>query len=263
MSDKYDLSRRKALLGLGTIGVASAGAGVGTSAYFSDKESFENSELNAGELNLIVDYHTYVNQGHATDYTRSTTGSGPIDGEPVSHEYDINDLKPGDSGKLKFCPKVVGNPAWVWVGSDGVVDYENGRTDPEQDVDETTGGNHDGSNNGKGHGELSEAIEITDIYYCDKDGNRKENMDIILEISDDYTLAELSDALQEGIPLDGGSGHDIDPYHPGKEKTCLCIEWKVPKSVGNEIQTDGVTFDIEFAAIQKRHNEDNQQNPFN
>jgi len=40
MTEKFKLSRRKALLGLGTIGLAGAGAGVGTSALFTDKESF-------------------------------------------------------------------------------------------------------------------------------------------------------------------------------------------------------------------------------
>ena len=63
---KYSLSRRKALLGLGTVGVAGAGAGVGTSALFSDTESFEDNTLTAGELNLIVDYGTSVDSTNAS-----------------------------------------------------------------------------------------------------------------------------------------------------------------------------------------------------
>ncbi|TKX54000.1 hypothetical protein EXE44_17060, partial [Halorubrum sp. SS7] len=51
---KYSLSRRKALLGLGTVGIAGAGAGVGTSALFSDTESFEDNTITAGTQNLIV-----------------------------------------------------------------------------------------------------------------------------------------------------------------------------------------------------------------
>ncbi|MFT4947755.1 MAG: putative ribosomally synthesized peptide with SipW-like signal peptide, partial [Natronomonas sp.] len=43
--ERFDISRRKALAALGTIGVASAGAGLGTSAYFSDQETFENNSL--------------------------------------------------------------------------------------------------------------------------------------------------------------------------------------------------------------------------
>ena len=48
------LSRRKLLGGLGAIGVASAGAGLGTTAYFSDQESFEGNTITAGELDLSV-----------------------------------------------------------------------------------------------------------------------------------------------------------------------------------------------------------------
>ena len=36
--DTIGLSRRKMLVGLGAVGVASAGAGLGTTAYFNDTE---------------------------------------------------------------------------------------------------------------------------------------------------------------------------------------------------------------------------------
>ena len=56
MDDKqqFGLSRRKMLGGLGAIGVASAGAGLGTTAYFSDQQSFEGNTIAAGELALSV-----------------------------------------------------------------------------------------------------------------------------------------------------------------------------------------------------------------
>lgn len=50
------LSRRRVLASMGAIGVASAGAGLGTTAYFSDEESFEGNSLAAGELDLKVDW---------------------------------------------------------------------------------------------------------------------------------------------------------------------------------------------------------------
>ncbi|WP_276256492.1 SipW-dependent-type signal peptide-containing protein [Halomontanus rarus] len=52
----FELSRRKVLAGLGAIGVGSAGAGLGTTAYFTDEESFENNVLTAGELDLRIDW---------------------------------------------------------------------------------------------------------------------------------------------------------------------------------------------------------------
>jgi len=55
------LTRRRLLAGLGTVGVASAGAGLGTSAYFSDEETFETNDLTAGEFDLQVDWQvTYA-----------------------------------------------------------------------------------------------------------------------------------------------------------------------------------------------------------
>jgi predicted ribosomally synthesized peptide with SipW-like signal peptide len=57
----YNLSRRKVLAGIGAVGLASAGAGLGTSAYFSDREEFQNNSLVAGELDLLVDWQqTYT-----------------------------------------------------------------------------------------------------------------------------------------------------------------------------------------------------------
>ncbi|MBS3760362.1 SipW-dependent-type signal peptide-containing protein [Halodesulfurarchaeum sp.] len=52
----YRLSRRKVLAGIGAVGLASAGAGLGTSAFFSDEETFAENELVAGELDLLVDW---------------------------------------------------------------------------------------------------------------------------------------------------------------------------------------------------------------
>ncbi|ESS03601.1 MAG: SipW-cognate class signal peptide [uncultured archaeon A07HR67] len=60
-NDTIGLSRRKLLAGLGVVGVASAGAGLGTTAYFSDDEGFANNTLTAGELDLKLDYKsTYL-----------------------------------------------------------------------------------------------------------------------------------------------------------------------------------------------------------
>ena len=62
----YSLSRRKMLAGIGAVGLASAGSGLGTSAFFSDEEEFENNTLVAGELDLLVDWQqTYdFGDGH-------------------------------------------------------------------------------------------------------------------------------------------------------------------------------------------------------
>ena len=73
---KLELSRRKVLGGLGTIGLASAGAGLGTSAYFSDEETFKNNTLTAGELDLKVDW-----EEHYVDWLNDNlTSEADVDG---------------------------------------------------------------------------------------------------------------------------------------------------------------------------------------
>jgi len=64
--DTVGLSRRTLLAGLGAVGVASAGAGLGTTAYFNDTETFEGNTLTAGQLDLLVDWQqTYdFGEGH-------------------------------------------------------------------------------------------------------------------------------------------------------------------------------------------------------
>jgi len=57
----YNLSRRKVLGGIGAVGLASAGAGLGTSAYFNDTEAFTGNTITAGQLDLKLDYRaTYA-----------------------------------------------------------------------------------------------------------------------------------------------------------------------------------------------------------
>ncbi|ELZ38404.1 von Willebrand factor type A [Halorubrum saccharovorum DSM 1137] len=50
------LTRRKLLSGLGAVGVASAGAGLGTTAFFNDREGFEGNTLSAGAFELRMDW---------------------------------------------------------------------------------------------------------------------------------------------------------------------------------------------------------------
>ncbi|WP_049937012.1 LamG domain-containing protein [Haloplanus natans] len=67
MTDDFELTRRKALAALGTVGVASAGAGLGTSAYFSDQETFENNSLTAGTLDMKVAATEYYSDWSADE----------------------------------------------------------------------------------------------------------------------------------------------------------------------------------------------------
>ncbi|PAU85473.1 hypothetical protein CK500_02035 [Halorubrum salipaludis] len=264
--DTIGLSRRKMLVGLGAVGVASAGAGLGTTAYFNDTETFEDNALTAGELDLFVHVDYSEDQGSygswSTDpgtYVDGNVVGGEEDGEPLSIE--VSDLKPGDSGEGEFCFSIVDNPAYMWMCGEVTANDENGQTEPETDADAT------GGDPGEGAGELADAMEVT-VSYC-TDG----------EVGDEIisgSLAEVMAALDNGVPLAGDGDADAplvdrepfegvesafdDEDNPVTAEQCVCFEWVVPTDVGNEIQTDSVAFDFEFYAVQSRHN-DGSANP--
>ena len=111
MSDsnkRYRLSRRSVLAGLGGAGLASASAGLGTSAYLNDTESFTGNSITAGTLDLKVDWQqTYdgpdglvpVNAypDHDGDGLQSLSGDDEYDlEERAPIELACDDLASGD-----------------------------------------------------------------------------------------------------------------------------------------------------------------------
>ena len=113
MSEKnaFELSRRKALASLGAVGVASAGAGLGTSAYFSDTESFENNTITAGELDLKVDWQQLY-WGMPYDHDQAPYGSAgrPFVNAHPDHNNDgmqSLDLDDFDEGEFESEDEVV------------------------------------------------------------------------------------------------------------------------------------------------------------
>jgi predicted ribosomally synthesized peptide with SipW-like signal peptide len=113
MSDRFDLSRRKALAALGTIGAASAGAGLGTSAFFSDQETFQNNSLMAGTLDLGVGY-----SAHYSDWSSDEDEGVPnvrMWQGPAGTTGDSEDLEPDEVG-------LPSNAAWLIAVSDDTDD---------------------------------------------------------------------------------------------------------------------------------------------
>jgi predicted ribosomally synthesized peptide with SipW-like signal peptide len=108
MTERLELSRRKALAALGTIGVASAGAGLGTSAYFSDQETFENNRLTAGTLDMVVDWEEHYSDwmGEEEQYARMPVGDEEADfvleAPENSEAKDIELIFPEDGDKQRF-----------------------------------------------------------------------------------------------------------------------------------------------------------------
>ena len=111
-NDRFDISRRKALTALGTIGAASAGAGLGTSAYFSDQETFENNSLVAGTLDVGVGY-----SAHYSDW--SSDEDDGLEGDvrmPEGQVGTADELDPDEVG-------LPANDAWL-IAVEDVADAE-------------------------------------------------------------------------------------------------------------------------------------------
>jgi len=135
MSDKdvFDLSRRKVLAGLGTIGAASAGVGLGTSAYFSDEENFTNNQLVAGELDMKMAY-----SAHYSDWKANEEGTPEDEGVDVV----MYDGAPNTTGGPDDLPTIDGttytglptNAAWLIAVDDPDLFLENTQySDPALD----------------------------------------------------------------------------------------------------------------------------------
>jgi|AntRauMinimDraft_4_1070384.scaffolds.fasta_scaffold00663_7 predicted ribosomally synthesized peptide with SipW-like signal peptide len=255
-TNNIGLSRRKVLVGLGAVGVASAGAGLGTTAYFSDEESFDGNTITAGELDLFVDYEASYDSDGAVD-NMADSASGTQDGEPAGMFYDLQDVKPGDSGHVEFCFRIVDNPSYMWACGD-MTQAENGITEPEGLVDDTPE-----------LGELGDAIDAR-LVYCERnDGEIVEGDEIV-----SGSLVDVFAALAGGAALDGDGTAGLMPGEQGAYDTvvepeegenfitgpCVCLFWEIPTSVGNEIQSDSLTMALEFHAVQSRHN-DGSANP--
>lgn len=145
--DNSTLTRRRVLGGIATVGAASAAAGAGTMAYFSDTETSSGNTLSAGTLNL--------------DPEGSSGGS---------FDMTVSGLAPNDSGQqvgyldLKNTGSVDGTLDYEITG---IIDYENGQNDAESAVDSSDGNNA---------GELSDHLEIR--AYVDRtpaDGTRNDD----------------------------------------------------------------------------------------
>ena len=283
-TNNIGLSRRKVLLGLGAVGVASAGAGLGTTAYFSDEESFEGNTITAGQFELAVTQSThFVDQdGIGPDEQMFDEMLAAAQAEDDTVEVldgflDITDAKPGDSYKYCWDICVKHNPGYVQI---------------TLDADESTG-----NDNGVTHttpaatGLLSEYM-LAVVTIDDQQAGDSE------EIVFQGTLGGLIDEWDEGGLVHALATTETDPeteeqvevveycHLPcesdvenaelAEDTVEVCVYLYLPShaDVGEDVEVDGTTFavdasmspgnlvqgasfsgDVHFAAEQCRHND--------
>lgn len=196
MSKKFELTRRRVLGGLGTIGVAGAAAGLGTSALFSDEESFTENEITAGTLDMSVEASIEAANGYweeEADLPMSATA----DGEPVTG-LQVEDVKPGDWGIICFTVDVGENPGYVTIHAENFQDGENGMTEPEGEVDETGD-----------DGELDEKLLLT--YWDNYDGSGdRSGLSSLDNITNAASNQRMPNHSWQDPDEDGGVSSDIE-----------------------------------------------------
>ena len=271
------LSRRKMLLGLGAVGVASAGAGLGTTAYFNDTETFQGNSLTAGTLDMSVTATVEA----ADDYWSSAGVVGmteTADGEGVTAGLVVDDVKPGDWAIICFDIEIGDNPGYVQVRTENFAETGGANPEPEQAAEGDADNDAD-----LGEFLLTSVWQNYDDTSGDKSGlsfldpvfnnapNASANASGISYSAPDvggvastdahYTNAREADAqLNAGYLIKDNNGDLLainDEANEGVYSFCLLLE--VPFEVGNVIQGDSISFDLVFETEQVRHNED----PFN
>lgn len=204
MTERYQLSRRKTLAGLATIGAAGAGAGLGTSALFSDEETFADNVVEAGTLDMTVtaEVVSHVDNGY-WDGLELTDETYEADGDP-GVGLEVADIKPGDWAVLCFTVAVESNPGYVTLHAENFTEAENGLTDPESEVDET-----------EDDGELDEKLLLTYWDNYDEDSGDRSGLNSLDNITNAASNVHRTDFDWEPSDEDGV----VDGADPAVEYT--------------------------------------------
>jgi len=273
----YNLSRRKMLGGLGAIGLASAGAGLGTSALFTDTETFSSNSLTAGTLDMSVSAEVVAADEYWSE--QGVVGfNATADGEGVTAGLEVTDVKPGDWAIICFDVTVSENPGFLQVRTENFSEGPGVTPEPEPTPDEgelgeflltTVWQQYDDAVGGKAG--LSVLDPLFNLASDDLDVEYGEPITLGggVDTDDDgdfdgddrahYTTAREADAvLSEGYLVKDNTGAPMI-VGDGEEAYSFCLLLEIPEGVGNEIQGDTLGFDLLFETEQVRHNED----PFN
>lgn len=258
--------------------IAAAAAVVvgGTTAYFSDEEISTGNTFTAGSIDLLVDSECTYN-GVSSDQC-GTWGQNE-NGIDITNEkfFDFSDLKPGDSGENTISLHIDNNDAWLCAQIEITSDEDVTCTDPENvaegyDCIENTTSDF--------NGEIAENLSLA--WWADDGDNvlQADEMDslffqsglylddILSSVSADNKVLSLTlaDSLQNFFPelhIDGRPLNGAQTYFVGlawcfgemdiagdASMTCDGLP------VDNDAQSDQLTADIAFSAVQYRNNED-------
>jgi predicted ribosomally synthesized peptide with SipW-like signal peptide len=250
-----------------------------TGAFFSDTETSTGNTFAAGDIDLLIDNTSYYNGVP----NPGTTWAEPANLNESHKFFNFLDLKPDDWGEDTISIHVDTNDAYMCAEVTLTSNDDNGINEPESLVDQT---------DGVGNGELAQLVEF--VWWADDGDNVLETDETPLQggplgalnVGETMSLA-LADSDENiwtgvGGPVPGDETHYIGkawcfgnigaaPLSPAnysgpdnplndnvdtegvatpEDGGITCVGGQL----GNESQTDSLTADITFNAVQARNN---------
>lgn len=263
---------RKIIFSIGTIAFVAAAAWGATGAFFSDSEVSTGNVLAAGAIDLKIDNESYVTSTTTGQLVASPNTSWTMRNLTIEKFFNFEDVKPGDIGEDTISLHVDNNDAWLCADVTLTSNNENTLVDPEVDdgdVSTTTGEladqvnfawwADDGDNVLESDEELLSsgpigALEVgatTTVTLADSGLNIWGDLGPIPGASTRYLgkawcFGEFDPApvTQDGLANTGTNG----PLVRGTGFVCD------GSPTNNKAQTDSLTADVTFRAIQSRNN---------
>ena len=261
---------------IAVVAVVVAGA---TGAFFSDTETSTGNTFTAGAIDLGIDNHSYYN-GELNEGTTWRVDYDISDETPRQF-FNFLDLKPGDWGEDTISIHVKDNDAYVCADVTLTSNLDNSSTEPEmEDGDEDWTEDNTGelanavrfywwaddgdnvyedneslihSNVALGNGTVALADSQTNIWgdlNGDEDGDGPLPGNTVKYIAKAWCFGDAED--DEGFfaySQDNQGGTANNGPDDGRPVVCSGA------NEGNKTQTDSLTADIAFRAVQSRNNE--------
>jgi Ca-activated chloride channel family protein len=234
-----DLTRRKMLAGLGAVGLASAGAGLGTSAYFSDREEFSNNGLTAGTLDLKLDYKaTYQGGEGRLDAIKEM---GYPDAEALGDGVYLLDQAPSPADMQDWEDLVTGEE-FDFCSPEADQFLVNGDDIPVFTLEDIKPGDT---------GEVTISVHICDNPaflkmvgdLSNEQENGQDDPEIAAEGTDTDGIGELADAIEVCVWYDEDCDNVYEPTGTGQQQELeVALVSDVSGSMSQEIG------DLQFAA---------------
>lgn len=256
---------KRILLSLFIIFAIGAGAFGATQAFFSDTETSTGNILAAGAIDLKIDNTSYYN--HAT----SSATSWDLRDLTIEKFFDFTDIKPGDEGEDTISVHVNNNDAWACMDLAFTKNDDVNCTEPEN-IDDPDCSEPDLD---FADGDLGGALNLV-FWTDDSDNVLEDNEQIIASGSAQEVLNRsivLADATEnnvggaDGAPLTGGQTYSVGkawcfgnltqnpiPAGEGVDPTVASGITCDGSAVNNAAQSDALSGDVSFRAVQHRHN---------